>query len=284
MPPSHESRYLDSMTVVFSDLDGTLLHLQTYTYGAAEPALEFMRKKRVPLVLSTSKTRKEIEFWREKLGNSDPFIAENGGAVFIPEGYFGFPVPGAVGRDGYEILESGTPYKELVDALAAASRQSGCRVIGFHDMTVAELAERTHLPPEQAELAKFREYDEPFEIVSTGTYNLLGAIEQSGKRWTRGDRFYHITGNNDKAEAVATVAALYRRAYPDVQTVGIGDGHNDAGFLNAVDIPVIIQSRFATALKRAVPNGSVTHAPGPHGWNEAVLGLFAEQRLPVAAQ
>ena len=83
---------------------------------------------------------------------------------------------------------------------------------------------------------------------------------------------------------MAAVAELYRKAFQNVRTVGIGDGHNDAGFLNAVDMPVIIQSRFATALKRAVPNGSVTHAPGPHGWNEAVLNLLEEQDRSLAAR
>ena len=57
--------------------------------------------------------------------------------------------------------------------------------------------------------------------------------------------------------------------------VGVGDGHNDTEFLKTVDIPIIVRSRFAVALKRAVPNAQVTDAPGPHGWNDAVLPLLA---------
>lgn len=263
------------MKVIFTDLDGTLLHPQTYSYAPAEPALTAIREAGIPLVLCTSKTRAEVEVWRERLDNRHPFIVENGGAIFVPKGYFPFAVPGAVERGGYQIVELGTPYPDLVLALKEAAAESGTQVLGFHEMSLADLCLRTALPVKQAELAKQREYDEPFEVLGPGAYSLLSAIERRGKRWTRGDRFYHITGDNDKAAAVKALTGLYRRAFGEIQTIGVGDGHNDAEFLLAVDVPVIIRSRFSVALKRSVPHAEVTTAPGPHGWNEAVLPLVA---------
>ena len=70
------------------------------------------------------------------------------------------------------------------------------------------------------------------------------------------------------------LTALYREKYGEIETIGLGDGHNDAGFLGAVDMPVIVRSPFATVLKKLVPKGMVTNAPGPHGWNEAILQLL----------
>lgn len=263
------------MRVLFTDLDGTLLHLQTYSADAARPALQRLNRKRVPLVFCTSKTRAEVEFWRKELENKHPFIVENGAAVYIPEGYFDFPIEEGVERDGYRVIEFGRPYAELVEGLRAASRESGCRVLGFADMSVEEVSARTLLPLEQAALAKRREYDEPFEIIGVGTHTLLNAIHARGMQWTRGDRFYHITGHNDKANAVRALTQLYRQAHKEVATVGIGDGHNDVSFLSAVDRPIVIHSRFAVALKRAVPHSTVTQSPGPHGWNEAVLEMLS---------
>lgn len=262
------------MKIVFSDLDGTLLHLQTYSCEAAQPALDALKQRGIPLVFCTSKTRVEVEGWRERLGNTHPFIVENGGAIYIPKGYFGEPVEGAVQRGEYEVIEFGTPYAQLVEDLRAAAQESGCQVLGFNEMTVAEIAVRTLLPVQQAELAKIREYDEPFVILGQGTHSLLLAIEKRGRSWTRGDRFYHITGKNDKVEAVQRLADLYRKKHGEIETVGLGDGHNDAGFLGAVDIPVVIRSPFATVLKKLVPKSMVTNAPGPHGWNEAILQLL----------
>lgn len=262
-------------TIIVSDLDGTLLDNRTYSFEAARPALETLRRAGIPLVLCTSKTRAEVEFWRDRLGNADPFIVENGGAVYIPQGYFPFRVPRAVSRDAYEVIELGSPYEELLATLEAAAREAGCRVLGFHHMRVAEVCLRSRLPVLQAELAKHREYDEPFEILSDGAYRLLEAIERRGKRWTRGDRFYHILGNNSKAEAVSRLTALYRRTFEQVKVVALGDGWNDVDFLKAADLPVLVRSPYAVALKRAVPRAVVTRSPGPHGWNEAVLEAVA---------
>ncbi len=50
-------------TVIFTDLDGTLLHPETYSFKAALPALEIIRRRRIPLVLCSSKTRAELEWF-----------------------------------------------------------------------------------------------------------------------------------------------------------------------------------------------------------------------------
>lgn len=206
---------------------------------------------------------------------------ENGGAVYIPSGYFPFRVPGTVRRDAYDVVELGASYPDLVAALAEAARESGTEVLGFNQMSLADVCLRTSLPVRQAESAKHREYDEPFEILGSGAHSLLSAIESRGFRWTRGDRFYHITGASDKATALNALAKLFRRAHGDIETIGVGDGHNDAELLKAVDTPVIIRSRFAVSLKKAVPRAMVTNAPGPHGWNEAVLPLVTKPEQPL---
>lgn len=263
------------MRIVFTDLDGTLLDPSSYSFDAAKPALEALRKQHIPLIFSTSKTRAEVEMWRVRLGNTEPFIVENGGAIYIPEDYFRSRPEGSVARAGYHVIQFGTPYQELVSTLKEASRESGCVTLGFHDMSLADLCLRSRLPVNHAVLAKQREHDEPFEIVGAGAYRLLQAIENRGKRWTRGDRFYHITGDNDKATAVGLLADLYRAQHGEVTTAGLGDGWNDAKFLAAVDVPVLVRSRFDVALKKAIPRSIVTDEPGPHGWNSAVLQLLA---------
>jgi mannosyl-3-phosphoglycerate phosphatase len=109
------------MQVVFTDLDGTLLDHNTYSWDAARPAIERLKLCEIPLVLVTSKTRAEVELWRNQLGNHHPFVIENGAATFIPRDYFPFPVLGSEERGDYVVLEFGRRYGQLVSCLKAAS-------------------------------------------------------------------------------------------------------------------------------------------------------------------
>jgi len=74
--------------VVFTDLDGTLLDLSDYSYQAALPAVRYLQKQGIPIVFCSSKTRAEQAVYQQKLDIDDPFIVENGGAVYLPESYF----------------------------------------------------------------------------------------------------------------------------------------------------------------------------------------------------
>ena len=75
-------------TIIFTDLDGTLLDDASKSHTPAVPAIRLVEERGIPLIFCSSKTRAEIEYYREKIGNRHPFIVENGGAIFIPEGYF----------------------------------------------------------------------------------------------------------------------------------------------------------------------------------------------------
>jgi mannosyl-3-phosphoglycerate phosphatase len=266
---------LEGMDIVVTDLDGTLLDEETYSFEAARPGLAVLKSRMIPLVFCTSKTRSEVEYWRNSIGNGDPFIVENGAAVYIPEGHFEFPIPGARHRGAYDVLQLGTEYAELVSTLENASVESACRIRGFHEMTAAEVSALCGLGPELAEMAKRREFDEPFVVLDPEREReLVAAIERAGKQFTRGGRFCHITGNNDKALALRRLLELYRRLDPGLRTVGLGDGLNDARMLNAVDVAILIRSRGIDRLQAAVPQGKPTVLPGPAGWNEAITALM----------
>ena len=68
--------------IIFSDLDGTLLDHKTYTFEPASEALSVLKSRKIPLILSSSKTKAEIERIQSKLALKDPFIFENGSGVF----------------------------------------------------------------------------------------------------------------------------------------------------------------------------------------------------------
>ncbi len=260
------------MTVVFTDLDGTLLDPNTGSFEAAIPALRALDRLAIPVIFATSKTRAEVEEIRRRCGNLHPFIVENGGAVFIPRSYFPFAWRADRVVDGYDVAEFGRPYSEVVAALCEASLESACPVRAFHSMSAAEVASGCGLTPDEAGRARAREYDEPFQILEAERQPvLLTVIERRGWRCTRGDAWYHLTADNDKALAASTLLAAFRLVHGSVYTIALGDSPNDAELLSIADTAFIVRSRLAAALKVLVPGAHMTTLSGAAAWNKAVL-------------
>lgn len=265
--------------VIFTDLDGTLLD-ETYSFHNALPALRFIEQHRVPLVICSSKTRLEIEFYRLKLGNSHPFIAENGGGIFVPEGYFGhnLPVPESslTRQTGYNVIRLGAQYADLRRVLKIV-QQEGFALKGFGDLSPEEVAERMGLTIEEARMAKEREFDEPFffEGSEGEIKQVVDSIRTKGFSVTKG-RIFHILGASDKGRAVSILTNLYRRKLGKITTIGVGDSLNDKPMLEVVDIPIMVQKPGGGyhPLPGTRPNLIKAGGIGPRGWNSAVKEIL----------
>ena len=265
-----------SRLVIFTDLDGTLLDHDTYSWAEARPALLELRRLQVPLVFCTSKTRAEVAPLRRLLSNRHPFIVENGGGIVIPRGYFG--------RGTSATIELGRPYVEMAAALDEIARRCRVRVRGFHQMTARQVTDATGLSLTEARLAKKREYDEPFFFLgadNAAREMFYRAAKRSGLDLTRGGRFWHLFSGSEKGLAVRRLIDLYRRsgARP-LRTVALGDAENDLPMLQAVTRAVLLPApdgSFDRTVLRNLPRVVRGSAPGPEGWNEAVLGVLAQR-------
>jgi mannosyl-3-phosphoglycerate phosphatase len=204
--------------------------------------------------------------------NRDPFVVENGGAAFVPDGYFPFALEDAGVRDGYQVLEFGTPYARITAALREASLATGCRIRAFHALSDEEIAASCGLSIAGARLARIREYDEPFTIVDEeAAPALLEALEQRGLQWTRGGRFYHALGGHGKGPAVAALLKAYRRRHRDLCALGLGDSPNDLDFLRLMDRAIIVRAPHPQTELVFQSGGVLTPEQGPRGWNNAVI-------------
>ena len=269
--------------VIFTDLDGTLLDHATYRWTAARAALTALRLRAVPLVIVTSKTCTEVLPILRSLRRREPFVVENGGAIYLPEDYFPFRVPGAAQASrGWLRVALGTPRRELVAALGHAAQRTGVRVRSFSAMSSREVAERTGMTLREARRACKREFDEPFALVEgadRARNRLRAEIRRQGFDQTRGSRFFHILGSNDKGAAVRELMGWYRRARgASVRSVGLGDSPNDIPMLRAVDLPILVArpgGRYDRETFAAVPRARRAGGVGPEGWKRAVLRLLS---------
>lgn len=263
--------------IIFSDLDGTLLNHDDYSFEAARPSLDRIRQHRIPLILTTSKTRREVEGVRKAMGIYDPYIVENGGGIYFPRGYRGFVIEQAEKSGGYNLLRLGLPYDRIRSFLVPTHKRFKTR--GFGDLSVQSIAELTGLSPDQAALAKDREFTEPFIIereVDIPSLSRLAAEE--GMKVTRGGRFHHLTGiDQDKGEAVRIVSEIFRRnTRGGLFSVGLGDSENDLPMLQQVDLPILIPNPSRGYLDIQLPRLMRPGNPGCMGWNEAIGGLLDE--------
>ena len=75
--------------------------------------------------------------------------------------------------------------------------------------------------------------------------------------------------------AAQLLSDLYRRVWPSLRTVGIGDALNDLPLLQAVDVPVLVRHADGSYAEMAPLPGLLRAAgAGPEGWNRAVLEIF----------
>lgn len=267
-------------TIVFTDLDGTLLDHADYSFRPALPALSLLRERRIPTIFCSSKTAAEMLPLRQAAGNKDPFIVENGGGVYIPDGYFKHA--GSLGdREGaYLVLKLGAGYLELLDFLAVFRRDTGVVTRSYSDMTAAELARETGLSEQEARRSMKREFDLPFKLEDgPGVLEKLESeARRQGLRISAGGRYLHLTGDSGKGEAVDRLTRLFEEEWGRrPQTIGLGDSRNDLDMLRAVDVPVIIPNPASSApLTELLPAARVAPAPGPEGWSSAVLSLLSD--------
>lgn len=254
--------------VVFSDLDGTLLDHEDYSWAAALPALAQLRGLGVPVILATSKTASEVARIRSDMRlNQFPAIVENGAGILAP-------------REKAE--GSGPDYERLRDILDSLPPRLRNRFLGFGDWDDEEVALQTGLPLPQARLARQRGYSEPG--LWTGTpddrHAFLAALAEHGVTARRGGRFLTLSFGGTKADRMSAILDGFT---PEGETrprsVALGDAPNDVEMLERADAGFVILNPDAPEMPilAGERTGRILRStkPGPAGWNEMILGLIS---------
>jgi mannosyl-3-phosphoglycerate phosphatase len=245
--------------LIFTDLDGTLLNHDDYSFKDAIPMLEVIKKREIPLIFTTSKTKKECEILQEKIGIKQPFIVENGAAIF--------------GLDD-KVIKLGLGYKEI--RVFMDSIKDEFDLLPFSSMSLSDVMEYTGFSKESATMAKNRDFSEPFLIKDERKLTHIERLaEQNGMKILKGGRFYHCVGiNQDKGKAVKKMVELIG---DNLTSIGLGDNYNDVDMLRVVDIPILLphhENRYIDIdLKKDYKKAPFT---GAKGWNESLKKVLNE--------
>jgi mannosyl-3-phosphoglycerate phosphatase len=286
--------------LIFTALEDTLLDPLTESFAGAEAALEEIDRRKIPLILSSQKTRAQLDPIRRRLGHSHPFISENGGGIFIPDGYFNLKIAGLERRSRFLCLPIAKPHADAIAALEDISSATGVSVVSFHEMTPREISQNTGLSPRDAEPVKLRDFDEPFFFAGATASAIRDFQEEAARHKAtlyQDGRFWHISLGCNLGQAVRALIKLYLDARPRTRlsTVGVGTLPTDAPLLKAVDQPILLPDRIhapasnnrrateqfcnketnTADLLKALPKIFRAEAPGAKGWERAILAIVA---------
>ena len=261
--------------LVFTDLDGSLLDHHDYGYRDALPQLRQLENLGIPVIPASSKTRVEIERLRDELGNTHPFIVENGAGVFVPVGYFPEQPPDTVEREGYWVYSTCPPRDTWLAALEALQPEFAGKFDYFHRAGVNGIVRMTNLSPERALEANQRDFSEPVKWFGDNTELdlFLGKLESAGASVLKGGRFFSVCGDCDKGRALVWLRDLYCRAWglSRCHDIAIGDSGNDRAMLEVAETALAIRSTVHDFPKLQRQTGIIYSKDyGPAGWAEGV--------------
>jgi mannosyl-3-phosphoglycerate phosphatase len=263
--------------IIFTDLDGTLLDYNTYSYKDALPALDFVRQSDIPLILISSKTRAELLYFSEELGLKDyPFVVENGAAVFSLPGFFNISIKPEVSGELW-CYRLGKRYEDLKNVLEKISKKYNYLIRGFHNSSADEISKRTNLTGSALKNAMQREFSIPI-FYDEKTKNILNnEIKKYNLRLLYGGRFMHLVNVIDKGKALKLIMQGYRKKLntKNIRSIAIGDSHNDFAMFRAADIAVLVK-RFDDSYESREKRPEVILSPGigPQGWNISILNIL----------
>ncbi len=213
---------------IVSDVDGTLMD-HTYDLTPAKETIKMLQKISVPVILCTSKTAAEVKVIRNELNLTDPYIVENGAAIYGE----------SLKKVNGEII-LGKKYEFLEEILNSISNEINHNLIPLNNLTDQEATQLTGLSGDSLNLMRDRHWSMPF--LNPPSF-LEEKISLCCKKFKvdifKGNRMSHLLSiNSNKGKAINALKKYSN--IQDIQIIGLGDSPNDLPLLLNSDIRIVI--------------------------------------------
>ena len=205
---------LRSKPVVYCTVDPFLSPRGKFLYGFDRFQTE-LDQLQIPCIWISSRSRLQLDDPRRRAGHVEPFIAEDGCAVYLPEDYFHLKPAKTVRLGRFTCIPVAKAQPASQDALEALSEASGVPVVPLRSLSPRELAQNIGLPNQEAELARQRDFDELFFIAGATEEGLarFQSIAQEQKLSLREHGvFWSLAVGADMRRCIRELADLFDRS------------------------------------------------------------------------
>lgn len=223
------------------------------------------------IIPNSSKTKPEIDAFCAELGAELAVICENGAAIYGIE-HLGIK-PETTASDSPIIF--GKTIENILDifetAIPLLLRQN-CHFI--RDLPIPDQEQALGLTGMALSLAMKRNYSLPF--LFSGDDNQLAElnehIEMAGLSCRKGGRVFNLTGQHNKADALAYIRDALQKVQVSPTIICLGDSENDRHMLEAADISCVIPLPDKPAMSVTRPDKAVIIASqqAPQGWKQSL--------------
>ena len=252
---------------IVTDLDGTLMD-ENYDITPAKKTLKMLAELNIPVIPCTSKTASEVRYFRNENKLFDPFIVENGAAVY------GFNE----NKSSEWQLILGKSYEELRTILFNISEIVNFHLKPLNDLNQNQIFELTGLSNQGIIRALDRQWSVPFLNPPDEIFEKVKDVCSSfNVHVFKGNRMSHLlSSNSHKGEAVNKLKEYLLNR--DVKIIALGDSQNDLPLLEYGDISIVIPGKDGPNkyLQSGIDKGRYKLANAPHaqGWSNSVEDII----------
>jgi len=256
---------------VVSDVDGTLMD-HSYDLTPAKETIKTLQKLSIPVILCTSKTASEVKVIRKELNLCDPYIVENGAAIYGE----------SLKKVNGEII-LGKKYEYLEEILNFISKEIDYKLVPLNNLTDQEATQLTGLTGNSLNLMRDRHWSMPF--LNPPSF-LEERINICCKKFKvdifRGNRMSHLLSiNSNKGKAIQVL-----KKYSNIQNIriiGLGDSPNDLPLLLNSDIRIVIPGVDGPNLNLLNQLNdlefTLASEPNGYGWKREINELIKKLEL-----
>lgn len=266
--------------LIFTDLDGTLIDFETYSFDTAAPLARQLLNEGSILAFCSSKTYLEQMALMNDMGISVPGIVENGCGLFLPPEFdLQWDSSAKEFPDGGRLIAMGVSADQIRYEISLISNTMGIDFLPYSEMNVAEICEITGLDEWAARRAQMRDFSETLtaSLPESIWEELDARLEIVGLQCLSGGRFHTVSSRDcNKGTALRILANAIQETRPDIEiTLGIGDSANDRDMLEAADRAYLVQQSDGNWNSMNIEGLNRIPKVGPEGWVQAVTEALA---------